>query len=539
MPTCVQVKDFYQNDYNGLWSWYLSNLRKGEFEELTGNELKYGILKRFLKDQFQGTGPLNKKLLLVSIPDEIHQDIEVLEEFLSEYFHLRDGHTNIVIDKLTRGTIYNHESHYLIQDKLTNFNDEWLLEMKKDVSITGNDGKNATDLTENCRQIVQDDSPRQESDSDDGYSVMTGDTFDTESHSIVLNFKHPDFMTRPKSTVTKRVIRIKPENHTGSPPESQVSILTHGEDLESYRGEELVQTVTRTVDEDDEDNEDVNSFNGNGVFTGHRDIESDDDIKSRDISIPPSISISDDMGTFRLVLQSILIPNKETGQIFTGIRQSENDRSNADINDDWLLYDTNFDLGNLQMLSLYDILDFSKFLPKILFYSMIHVKDKYLLENNEENSSQQFITAKNTLVNGNSYATHDADDVLSELSSDNSIEGFNGDSNNSIIDEPVIGLYSPTTAATAGHRSIRTIESIGAWALSRSNTKKSMDTVQNTISRDSRGNFMNRIKSQPMPVLAKTLSMNKNDKTIKIKKDLAKVRGRKRKKSISTNCIIM
>lgn len=528
MPTSVQVKDYYENDYNGLWSWYLSNLRNGEFEELTGNELKHGLLKRFLRDQFQATGPLNKKLLLVSIPDEIHQDIKVLEEFLSEYFHLKDDYTNIVIDKLTRGTVYKHENHYLIQDKLTNFNDEWFLEMKKDVSISGNSSKDATDSAENCGQEMEDDSPRRDSDSSDSYSILTGDTFDTESHSIVLNFKHPEVMVKPITKTTQRIVRISPGNNIGSPAESQVSIVTHGDDLESYRGEALVQTVTRAIDEDEEDEDDDDH---------HHDVESADDMKSKDISIPPSISISDNFGTFRLVLQSILITNKETEQIFTGIRQSENDRSNADINDDWLLYDTDFNLGNLQMLSLYDILDFSKFLPKILFYSMIHVKDS--VDDNTELSLQHLITVNNTLTNGNMYSPHEVDDSMSELSSDNSIECYTGNSNDSIADEPVIGLYSPATAATAGHRSIRTVESIGAWALNRSNTKKSMETVQNTVSRDSRGNFMNRIKSQPMPVLLQTLNSNIDEEAIKIKKNLAKVRARQRKKSTSHNCSIM
>ncbi|KAG0685328.1 hypothetical protein C6P41_000142 [Kluyveromyces marxianus] len=477
MTNSVRIKDYFDNDYNGLWSWYLYNLRKGEFEELTRNKLKSSLLKRFLREQLCEVTPLNKKLLLVSIPDDIHEDIKVLEEFLSEYFHLKDDHTNIVINKITRDTIYNHENHYLIQDELANFNDEWFLNMKRDVSV--NNTSEEPDSPESCG--------------------------------------------------------ITPENNLGSPTESQVSIMTHGEDLESYRGEALVHTITRTVEEVAEE----------ATSNDDYDEDSVDDMKSNNVSIPPSISISDNFGTFRLVLQSILIASNETDQVFTGIRQSENDRSNADINDDWLLYDSEFNLDNLQMLSLQDIFEFSRLSPKILFYSMIHVKENMNTECSM--SPDQRITMQNTISNGflrtstaGNNSSMGTGNSYSELSSENSIQEYTvDDDNDSIAEDPAICLYSPQTAATAGHRSIGTTESVGAWALNRSNTKRSMEYIDNSVSRDSRGNFVNRIKSQPMPVLLKSLSTNVDSETAKIKKSLAKSKARYRKKSSPNNCIIM
>ena len=115
MPHIITVKDYYENDYNGLWSWYLNNLRKGEFEELTGNILKYSLLKKFLKEFFyKNNNDTNndshensdRKILLVSVPDKIYKNqtnykINILENFLKDYFKL-DDLTNIHIEKLTK-----------------------------------------------------------------------------------------------------------------------------------------------------------------------------------------------------------------------------------------------------------------------------------------------------------------------------------------------------------------------------------------------------------------------------------------------------
>ena len=90
MQKSVRVGDYFDNDDNGLWSWYLTNLRLGDFEELIGNQLKYTLLKRFLNSHFYGDNNIsarpNKKILLVSIPENVHEDISILEIFLKITF---------------------------------------------------------------------------------------------------------------------------------------------------------------------------------------------------------------------------------------------------------------------------------------------------------------------------------------------------------------------------------------------------------------------------------------------------------------------
>ena len=143
MPKSVRVGDYYDNDENGLWSWYLKNIRSGDFEELTQNELKFSLLRRFLYNKFikepgesgahsaSTTGPIaNAKILFISIPDNIHSDISLLETFLKEYFHLEDL-ANIKIIKLTHDKCYNHENHYVLIDTVNNFDDPTFLEYVK------------------------------------------------------------------------------------------------------------------------------------------------------------------------------------------------------------------------------------------------------------------------------------------------------------------------------------------------------------------------------------------------------------------------
>lgn len=131
MTLTVRVGDYYSNDENGLWAWYLRNIRSGDFEELTTNELKYTLLKRFLNSNIYNNKNIknfnkNQKFLFISIPDKIHSDISILETFLKDYFHLEDLH-NIKIQKLTNDLCYNHENHYLLIDTINNFNDPTFL----------------------------------------------------------------------------------------------------------------------------------------------------------------------------------------------------------------------------------------------------------------------------------------------------------------------------------------------------------------------------------------------------------------------------
>lgn len=130
MLQSVKVADYYDNDDNGIWSWYLANIRNGSFEEILNNPLKFTLLKRFLNAKFVSSK--NEKILFVSISDSLYHGLKILEDFLKDYFKL-DDLDNITIQKLNNddgkdtARIYNHENHYLLIHRLNNFNNSFLL----------------------------------------------------------------------------------------------------------------------------------------------------------------------------------------------------------------------------------------------------------------------------------------------------------------------------------------------------------------------------------------------------------------------------
>ena len=140
-----------------------------------------------------------------------------------------------------------------------------------------------------------------------------------------------------------------------------------------------IDNLTTSTTPEEEDNLIHHNYDAQGYGSGEDDGEEvydDEDLSSSDysvLSILPSISICDSLGYFRLVLQSILIQDPDTKEIFTAIRQSNNKPTMASVTDDWLLYDSNFSMNNLQILTLQDLLDIKRSFPKILFYTMVIV----------------------------------------------------------------------------------------------------------------------------------------------------------------------
>ncbi|KAL6945517.1 hypothetical protein ACO0QE_002977 [Hanseniaspora vineae] len=479
MPHIITVKDYYENDYNGLWSWYLNNLRKGEFEELTGNILKYSLLKKFLKEFFyKNNNDTNndshensdRKILLVSVPDKIYKNqtnykINILENFLKDYFKL-DDLTNIHIEKLTKKNckIYNHETHYLIMDPLNNFKDKHLFKPNyeaseqqsfdsgsSDTSSIDEDqlkvsvkpfSSSLTAISQLAHQTMQQlNSPDAESHNansgnDDGVSMTLQERCVTKEITKEINKgtekKELNGTKSEISHVTQSKTEEKPcttSSNNRSSIHTQTTTNTHkqllnthghldndvqmsiasfnyttdddfGEELQyvdtrddhSYTGESQLQQGDTSVFEET-DSEDIDDM-GSSVLDEDLDHEhghTDDDDYSMN-SIFPSISIKDHFGEFRLVLQSILIENpeydinnKQVDNLITNtaIRQSNMDPTNASIHDDWLLYDAQFDITNLQMLSLSDVLYLNKNCPKMLFYTMVDTSNPENLPQDE------------------------------------------------------------------------------------------------------------------------------------------------------------
>ncbi|SCU88951.1 LANO_0D03532g1_1 [Lachancea nothofagi CBS 11611] len=641
----VKVDDYFGNDENGLWAWYLCNLRHGNFEELNNNQLKVALLRRFLNEQLMSeTVPFNKKLLLVSIPDAIHENTNLLENFLRDYFHL-DDLQYIQIQKLTQDQCYNHENHYLICDNLSNFNDKSFLEFgaksrtprnetTSQLQSSGNQysiisGETGFDSVRSSveprtiprdsrtSKVIQEDpstvnmpsnstrsltvekSESVSSDDDGDINIDDYEDEDDGGSELVLQFKHHSIQRKPwhnPDVHNKLSAGIQTSNT------SSTGISLRSEDVSSYEGEALTQTITREDDSGSPFVGEDSISELSSVDHSLRSLSYDSEYSqgsSSMTSIFPSLSISEKFGRFRLVLQSILIQQPDTRQLITAVRQSNNDPTVAHVNDDWLLYDEKFSMNNLQMLALHDVLEMNKFFPKVLFYTLVMIQEDVAVETQDYQPNGSHLSPKATIsvstlsehtlrlestfastyTNTNSFKSDtDFENSVSpfglpaQFVDDNAEDDRNDiDKSGKLYDGEVVQLFAATRTnsdKSTAHRSIRTIKSIGDWAFHHDSTPKQIEfTSPSSAERDHQlsdnklikvkskssvksgltksltlGSLstVERSKSVPLPSILKTLS-NFDEEALYLKRQVAKFkrkRSAKRKKN-DPKCVLM
>ncbi|SCV01054.1 LAME_0G13762g1_1 [Lachancea meyersii CBS 8951] len=656
LENSIKVDDYFGNDDNGLWSWYLSNLRRGNFEELNNNELKVALLKRFLYEQLMSAAvPFNKKLLLVSIPDDIHENTNLLENFLRDYFHL-DDLQYIQIRKLTQEKCYNHENHYLISDNLSNFNDKSFLELGAKNRATRNEilprpqsynnqysiisGETGFDsvkspsdvpspqrelqpstviLEDSCFDQAPFESVRSttvekaesvnSSECDDATDSNQCENYpsarnlenDTSSE-LVLQFKHHGIHNRPQR-IAPELLKNSRGTQTANTSSTGMSSVRSA-DVSSYDGDVLTHTITRDEISASSlaDNECISELSS--VDHSLRSLSYDSDFSqgsSSMTSIFPSLSISEKFGRFRLVLQSILIQQPDTRQLFTAVRQSNNDPNVAHVNDDWLLYDNKFSMNNLQILALHDVLELNKFFPKVLFYTLVMIQDDVAIEAQGyhpnvsrlspqpnvsasalsdrtlrlESTITSTITKMNSCMSSPSFGTSlspfcgmSKDPYINEHDDEDALEN---DQNHRAQDSQIFQLYAATRTnsnKSTAHRSIRTIKSIGDWAFHHDSTPKQHaspppslsgsgqsncnDTLLKTQSKSSIKSGLSktissasmstveRAKTMPLPSILKTFS-NFDDEAIHLRQKVAKFKRKRmaKRKTTDPKCSIM
>lgn len=517
MPLSVQVRDYYENDDNGLWSWYLQSLRKGDFEELVGNQLKISLFKLFLRRNLQHNHPVQggssdegKKILFISIPDDVHQDISILEILLRDYFHLEDL-KNVEIHKLTETTVYNHENHYLLVDNVNNFEDPLFLELTNNLKrLSTQNSRNTTELpaiskySSSDRNSSADDLLPQKTHVDENIPLMN--TTDRASQNaasidnasgIVLDFKTPHSQRRIHTLdLLKSASAAKYPYDNYSPNQSEVVSVASESCVQDQVSKNCQVNSSSPLDfehdigltRQDANNYDEPSFGRESIYGdsvsasmvsvdyssslgmtnneesllepenslecgdqsteyGEGCLDSDnEDGTCVNLSISPCISIDTSIGSFRLVLQSIVLQNIETDELFTGVRQSNNKPAVASVTDDWLLYDADFSMDNLQILTLQDLLSTNDRLNKVLFYTMVKVNKGVTIQESED---RQLSRNSKPLVK------------QTRIAENGSIDNFSISSL-----EPTSRTKSNITA----HRSIKTIHTTNDWDFRRQNT---------------------------------------------------------------------
>ncbi|KAL6926864.1 hypothetical protein ACO0SA_003945 [Hanseniaspora valbyensis] len=365
----LTIKDYYNsNDYNGLFSWLLYNIRHGEFEELNNNLLKRELLRRFIIHYFT-TG--NEMVLLVSIPDNIISeqnngadkknssigggdnfmnkhyflqqnqkqksfDFKILENFLKDYFHL-DSLKNISIKKLVtyiedesklkntnknrsknkkssvniinNCVVYNHEIHYLISDPIDGFRNEEWLKLRKSLSEDLENKKTRTISTTNGKESLSE-------------SMLSHNS--NPSDVLEIDFRHHDDQNKENETNCNNNNNINNNTQVNGKQtlvnkEYIHSINSYAYSTDDSFGTQLEPVETRDGDNgeqgereniDDDFNESMLDDSSLDDLSSFDDDEEEDEDDDDDMaSILPSISIRDNNTDlqFRLVLQSIII----------------------------------------------------------------------------------------------------------------------------------------------------------------------------------------------------------------------------------------
>ncbi|KAF4004190.1 hypothetical protein FOB22_003038 [Saccharomyces cerevisiae] len=577
MQKSVRVGDYFDNDDNGLWSWYLTNLRLGDFEELIGNQLKYTLLKRFLNSHFYGDNNIsarpNKKIFT-------SWQVQKNSKALNNNNRNSIPPPTISSSKASNGKLESNVS----DDQWSNINTQTSTATRTNTNTRTLTSPDTVDInvTSVNSQSNNNDTPQDNENEVDEEDATS---------SIVLNFSH----SRTVDSKPNRLPKIFPSytNEDYTPSHSEIMSIDSfaGEDVSStYPGQDLSLTTARREDEsgqdevedhysrvshdlgdesidqasysmessvsytsyssssnsssahyslssssrgnpkrenidhtnatyvselssitssidnlttsttpEEEDNLIHHNYDAQGYGSGEDDGEEvydDEDLSSSDysvLSILPSISICDSLGYFRLVLQSILIQDPDTKEIFTAIRQSNNKPTMASVTDDWLLYDSNFSMNNLQILTLQDLLDIKRSFPKILFYTMVIVTNS---------GKQQPLDSELSLTNDpQQYFPTAYNNGYNDYIDDEDDEDDGDDA--SLSEQSGPQMYIPTrmeSNVTTAHRSIRTVNSIGEWAFNRHNSVTKIDKSNSNELDNSKTGESTVLSSEPHPM---------------------------------------
>lgn len=302
MTLSVKIDDYYSNDENGLWVWYLRNLRSGDFEELTTNKLKYTLLRRFLNSNLYNNKSIknfnkNQKLLFISIPDKIHSDISILETFLKDYFHLKDLN-NIKIQKLTKDHCYSHENHYLLIDTINNFNDPTFLNYV--------DPKRYNKFKNDVHQIVSTNTKT--STNTTTTDVSLGLSIDNEANNSL-------YLSETKITQQPSILITKDESNNITISQEKSS-KSNGNDIHCEQNSSLHINNNNYNNNNNNDN----SNNNDGMHSNTK----------NKITVPTNSSVISDDGESSIVLN---FPRAALHHIRHSNEKSQNHKPIANIND--------------------------------------------------------------------------------------------------------------------------------------------------------------------------------------------------------------
>ncbi|CCE65188.1 hypothetical protein TPHA_0K00540 [Tetrapisispora phaffii CBS 4417] len=413
-----EIKD---DKYSSLWTWYLNCIRNGEFEELLKEEDKYRSILNKIRETLQtharniemeeeDANISDGNILFLSLHYTLDKDKEIIDDFLVDNFPNVDL-SNIVIREICNNNINSehfkkdHETYYMVIDSLNKLLTTSIEEVS--VSCHRDDTSNIDRYKEQNSEFEYVNQSTQAKDLDEEGSYVSSSENDS-GLSIELNFKTKFNRNKFQNSTTEIAKAeanhavVKPSNNASIYSRSDIESIDSYSDLNSrnlnthYDGQSLklthhkdnlLKNTTSSLDSgqndkaverlDDEATSD--SMIVSDVFSSGAYSMSNLSINSQDrlLSLLPSIEMQNSYGEFKLVLQSMILINFESGESFTAVRQSNSLIHEATEDDEWLLYDSKFSMDNLEIVTLNYLMDIYADFVKIFFYSMVIINLEY------------------------------------------------------------------------------------------------------------------------------------------------------------------
>ncbi|EDO18926.1 hypothetical protein Kpol_1023p99 [Vanderwaltozyma polyspora DSM 70294] len=444
-----------------VWTWYLCHVRNGSFEEILGNEDYYKLLKNNLVDDVFNIDKGNKIFKLISI-NYLNNNI------LLDYYNNIVKKTLLLLNKSN-----SIELHYLvINGTSSHSNDDTNSSIASSIEINFKP-KLSSSLNANAITSVNDN---QKKSNQSPYSSQN-----TTELSSIDSFQYSEDVESLPSLSYEKNPNNNQAKYLISNNEQQDAAADTNADAE---GDVNVEDIYL----DDSDSDSLSSFPPYFI--------NDPNFGSYFNTVLPTVNLPDPYANFQLVLQSILIYNSDSDELITAIRQSNNEQDSADIDDDWLLYDSKFSMTNLQILSLNELLHINKDYPKILFYSLVSIPNVTVNISNYENSSNPHLE---DYINhsDDSLSIHDTPQqfypmIVNDNNNNININNHNNTRRSSVdyYDDSIPQQFYPddmniptkvNTNTTIAHRSYRTITNGSSSYINDGQELQNIITLTNTV----------------------------------------------------------
>lgn len=344
------ILDHRADTDNGIWCWYSSNIKQGRFEEITGNKTNKNILIQVLNKYFKEEVDKKNsqfKLLILSIPAKMMNMKGDIENFVLNQFKIKNNEV-IKLNGCNQGgyeedalyliPIYEHDFH-ILQAYHRNFSaryagcsDQTMSHLQSFESIPS---VLSSDLEYESPSDMDEDSesmeiPKIYSSDNSEFLAHTqnnnDDEDDDERDAIILNFT--------RSYIRNHHIIPNTLYHTPSDLSESMSVLS---------------IQSNDYDYDDEEERNYTSELVNRRLHGPSKHE-DDGLSLQYIypSLSRAAPKNGSLVDINLRVCHILAKEYDSDIMWHSIRQSHGE--------DWLIYDAEFSMSNLQYCQLDDIL---------------------------------------------------------------------------------------------------------------------------------------------------------------------------------------